>query len=329
MPSHDELPVSVAAIEQAAAGLAGLAVRTPLLESPLLNARLSGRLLVKAECLQRTGSFKFRGAYNAVAAAGGRPVVAFSSGNHAQGVAHAAQILRTPATIVMPADAPDIKLANTRAYGAEVILYDRKTDDREAIGTKIAREQGAVLVRPYDDPRVMAGQGTLGLEIVSQCDELGIVPDAVIAPASGGGLIAGVAMAIKDKFAAVEMFCAEPAGFDDHARSLKQGERIRHDGCGTTICDALMAAMPGELTFQVNRQLLTGGLVVDDDAVQAAMLLAFRWFKLVVEPGGAVALASVLSGKVPIENRVVVAILSGGNVDGDLFARVVGGNTDA
>jgi threonine dehydratase len=323
LPADDDLPLSIDAILAAAERLDGLALRTPLLESPLLNARLGGRLLVKAECLQRTGSFKFRGAYNAVTAAGGRPVVAFSSGNHAQGVAHAAQISNTAATIIMPADAPRTKIENTRAYGAEVVLYDRRNEDREAIGARIAAEQDAVLVRPYDDPLVMAGQGTVGLEIAQQCRTLGIVPDAVVAPASGGGLVAGIATAIRDSFQDTELRVAEPAGFDDHARSLERGERVAHDGSGHTICDALMAPMPGRLTFAVNRRLLAGGAVVDDEAVRDAMRTAFRFFKLVVEPGGAVALASVLAGVVPAGGRTVVAVLSGGNVDAELFQEVL------
>jgi threonine dehydratase len=294
------------------------------LESPLLNARLGGRLLAKAECLQRTGSFKFRGAYNAVVAAGGRPVVAFSSGNHAQGVAHAAQLLNARATIIMPSDAPRTKLENTRAYGAEVIVYDRWTEDREAIGSRIAEEQGAVLVRPYDDQHVMAGQGTVGLEIVQDCLGRNIVPDTVLACASGGGLVAGVGTAIRSSFGSTEVMTAEPAGFDDHARSLAAGERLSNDGAGKTICDALMAPRPGELTFSVNKGLLAGGAVADDLAVRRAMRLAFQYLKVVVEPGGAVALAAVLAGAVPIQGRTVVVVLSGGNVDAPLFADIIG-----
>ncbi|HWL70757.1 MAG TPA: threonine/serine dehydratase [Geminicoccus sp.] len=329
MPPIDDLPLSIDQIQAAAASLDGLAVRTPLLESPLLNARLGGRLLVKAECLQRTGSFKFRGAYNAVTAAGGKPVVAFSSGNHAQGVAHAAQILGVPATIIMPADAPRTKLDNTRAYGATVVTYDRWNEDREAIGAGIARDQGAVLVRPYDDPRVMAGQGTVGLEIAGDCLARDIRPDCVLVPASGGGLAAGVATAIQASLPATAIMTAEPAGFDDHARSLAAGERtVRPEG-GTTICDALMAKIPGELTFQVNRRRLAGGTVADDRAVRAAMLTAFRYLKLVVEPGGAVGLAAVLAGAVPVRDRTVVVVLSGGNVDASLFADVLNESADA
>jgi threonine dehydratase len=319
----EDLPLSIEAIHAAATQLAGVAVRTPLLESPLLNDRLGSRVLVKAECLQRTGSFKFRGAYNAVSAAGGRPVVAFSSGNHAQGVAHAAALLGIRSTIIMPSDAPRTKLENTRAYGAEVVLYDRWTEDREAIGARIAGERGAVLVRPYDDPYVMAGQGTVGLEITEDCQTRGIVPDMVLAPASGGGLIAGVATAVRAEFDRAAVLTAEPMHFDDHARSLAAGQRVSNDGKGNTICDALMAPKPGELTFKVNSRLLAGGAVADEPAVREAMRTAFHYFKLVVEPGGAVALAAVLTGAVPIRGRTVVAVLSGGNVDRDLFAQVI------
>ena len=318
-----DLPLTIDDIKRAARNLEGLAEKTPLLESPLLNARLGGRLLVKAECLQRTGSFKFRGAFNAVSGVGGRPVVAFSSGNHAQGVAHAAQILQSSATIIMPSDAPKTKLDNTRAYGAKIVVYDRRKDDREAIGALIADEQGAELIRPYDDVRVMAGQGTVGLEIVAECENRGIVLNTVLAPASGGGLISGIAIAIKSRFAGTDVLCAEPAGFDDHAQSLKQGRRIEHEASGSTICDALMARRPGELTFAVNRHLLSGGVVADDAEVRAAMRAAFRLFKLAVEPGGAVALAAVMAGRVPMEGRTVVVVLSGGNVDADLFAEIL------
>lgn len=317
------LPIDFAAVEAAARVLDGIAARTPLLESPLLNAQLGGRLLVKAECLQRTGSFKFRGAYVAVSAAGGRPVVAFSSGNHAQGVAHAAQLLGVPATIIMPADAPRMKIANTRAYGAEVVLYDRGREDREAIGAAIAERTGAVLVKPYDDVHVMAGQGTVGLEIATECRARGIVPDAVAANASGGGLTAGVATAIQRFFPSTEIFTAEPAGFDDHARSFRAGERIAHDGNARTICDALMAPKPGELTFAVNRRLVAGGVVADDAAVRTAMRTAFAFLKIVAEPGGAVALAAALTGALPVAGRCVVVVLSGGNVDPELFAGVL------
>lgn len=320
-------PPTFADVEAAAARIAGKAVVTPLLEAPLLNARLGGRLLVKAEPLQRTGSFKFRGAFNRISqipperrAAG---VVTFSSGNHAQGVAAASQLLGMPATIVMPADAPAIKVANTRAYGAEVVFYDRFGEDREAIGTRIARERGATIVKPYDDPGVIAGQGTCGLELVRQAEAAGAALDAVVVCCGGGGLTAGVAIAVSTLSPGTEIWTAEPAGFDDTARSLAAGERLANATGATSICDALLAEKPGEITFAVNRRLLKGGLVVSDGEALAAMAEAFASLKLVVEPGGAVALASVLSGKLPIAGRTVAVVCSGGNVDRERYVEAL------
>jgi threonine dehydratase len=321
----DGLPIGYADIAAAAARLAGVALRTPLLESARLNERLGGRLLLKAEPLQRTGSFKFRGAYNAIAQIAAPAVVAFSSGNHAQGVAAAAALLGKRATIVMPADAPRLKVAGTRAFGAEVVLYDRYREEREAIGLAIARETGAELVKPYDDPRVMAGQGTAGNEIAEQALAAGARIDAAVICCGGGGLIAGCATALAHHVRGIEIVAAEPAGFDDTARSLKAGARVGVAPGATTICDALMAATPGELTFEVNRRLVAGGVVVTDDDVRAAMRAAFEHLKLVVEPGGAVALAAVLTGAVPARGRTVAVMLSGGNVDPDAYARILAG----
>jgi len=312
-------------IRAASRRLEGRAVVTPLLESPLLNARLGGRLLVKAESLQRTGSFKFRGAYNTLAqldAAQRRGgVVAYSSGNHAQGVAAAAQLLGMPALIVMPADAPAIKVANTRGYGAEVVLYDRYRESREEIGRRIAAARGAALVPPFDDPRVIAGQGTAGLEIAAQAKALGARLDAVIIPCSGGGLAAGCALALAAECPGVAVYTAEPVGFDDMRRSLAAGERVANDPGARSICDALLAPMPGEVTFPINRRLLAAGVAVSDDEVFAAMATAFGELKLVVEPGGAAALAAALSGKIDVKQRTVAVIASGGNVDPAIFAR--------
>jgi len=322
-------PPAIDDLEAAAARLAGVAVRTPLLESPLLNDRLGGRLLVKAEPLQLTGSFKIRGAYNKIAglpadrrAAG---VVAFSSGNHAQGVAAAARLLGVAATIVMPADAPAIKRRNTEAWGARIVPYDRLRDDREAIGAAIAAETGATLVRPYDDPAIIAGQGTVGLELAEQCAAAGAHPDAVLVPCGGGGLSAGIATALADRLPGVPVHPVEPAGFDDTARSLAAGARLANAPGGSSLCDALLGPIPGEVTFAVNRRLLAPGLAVDDAAVLAAMAAAFEAFKLVVEPGGAVALAAVLSGAVPTAGRTLVAVASGGNVDPAVFMRALAG----
>jgi threonine dehydratase len=318
---------TLADVEAARDRIAGHAVRTPLLESPLFNARVDGRVLVKPECLQRTGSFKFRGAFNKlskVKAAGvADTVVAYSSGNHAQGVAASAGMLGLKAVIVMPSDAPLIKVANTRAYGAEVILYDRQTENREAIGQALARERGAVLVPPYDDGDVIAGQGTIGLELIEDAAARGIRLDAVVCCCGGGGLIAGLSLAVKGLAPDVPIYAAEPVGFDDTRRSLESGQRERIDPEARSICDAILTPTPGEITFSVNGRLLSGGYAVSDAEVAAAMRAAFGDFKLVVEPGGAVALAAVLAGKAATQGRTVGVILSGGNVDADLFARVL------
>lgn len=319
--------ITIADIEAAADRLAGRAVRTPLLESPLLNERLGGRLLVKPELLQVTGSFKFRGAYNKLSqipeAARNNGVVAYSSGNHAQGVAAAARMLGMSATIVMPADAPAIKRRNTEAWGARVVTYDRMKEDREAIGGRIAAETGATLVPPYDDEQVIAGQGTVGLEIANQCAELGVRPDAVLLPASGGGLIAGTALALSERVPGTAVWVVEPEGYDDHARSLAAGDRVAHQAPGPTLCDALMAPTPGALTFPINRRLLAGGLVVGDDWVLRAMAIVFETLKLVTEPAGAIALAAILAGRLDARGRTLVAVLSGGNVDPDTFVRAL------
>ena len=320
-------PLTLDNILAAAKRLAGRAVRTPLLESPLLNAKLGRRLMIKAEPLQLTGSFKFRGAFNRISqlspAERQRGVVAYSSGNHAQGVAHAAALCGTPAIIVMPADAPAIKIANTRAYGAEIILYDRQRDDREAIGRKLAGERGLILVPPYDDLDVIAGQGTVGLEIAEQCEEAGIAPDTVLVCCGGGGLVAGTSTAIRARLPAANTYSVEPAGFDDTARSLKAGTRLRNPASTGSICDALLAPEPGEITFPINRSTLAGGLAVSDAEVEAAMAAAFEFFKLVVEPGGAVAIAAALAGKAPGSSNITVAVASGGNVDPALFAAIL------
>ncbi|HUI18802.1 MAG TPA: threonine/serine dehydratase [Alphaproteobacteria bacterium] len=318
---------TLAAIRDAAARLEGWAVKTPLLDSPALDAKLGGRLLVKAEVLQRTGSFKFRGAYNRMsripAAERAQGVVAFSSGNHAQGVAAAAQLLGMPAAIVMPADAPKMKVANTRGYGAEVVFYDRYKEDREAVAAHVLAERRATLVRPYDDPYVIAGQGTAGLELVEQALARGIALDAVLAPSSGGGLISGIAIAVAALSPGTTVHSAEPEGFEDTARSLAAGRRLSNAGGGTTICDALMAEQPGELTFAAMQGRVESGFAVSEAEVARAMAVAFEYFKLVVEPGGATALAAVLSGKVPIEGRTVAVVCSGGNVDPGLYCRLL------
>jgi threonine dehydratase len=326
----DLSPISTVAatdIDAAARVLASFAVRTPLLSSPALNERAGTRIFLKPEMLQRTGSFKFRGAFNKMSsipvAARGGGVVAFSSGNHAQGVAAAARILNMPATIVMPKDAPLSKRERTKAHGAQVVLYDRDRDDREAIARDIAGKHGATLVPPYDDPMVIAGQGTVGREIAEDMATLGLTPDIVIAPVSGGGLIAGVATAIKARYPQAMVMSAEPQGFDDHARSLRSGKREPHRAEGRTICDALMASIPGKITFAINSRLLTQGVTASDAEVTVAVGFAFRELKLVVEPGGSVGLAALLAGHIDARDKNVVIVLSGGNVDADLFAKLI------
>jgi len=325
--NKQSLPVSAADIEAAAKVVAPFAVRTPLLSFPVLDERAGTKVFLKPEMLQRTGSFKFRGAFNKLSSIPqgnrGGGVVAFSSGNHAQGVAAAAKILNMQATIVMPSDAPLSKRERTKSYGAEVVLYDRDKEDREAIAGGIASKRGATLVRPYDDPFVIAGQGTAGREIAEDMAARGLAPDIVVAPASGGGLIAGVATAVKSRFPNAEVIVAEPKGYDDHALSLKAGHREPHPAAARTICDALMAAMPGELTFSINSKLLARGVTASDEEVAAAVAFAYRELKLVVEPGGAVGLAALLSGRIDAKGKNVVIVLSGGNVDADLFAKLV------
>jgi len=310
-------------ILDAARVIEGHAVYTPLLESHDLNARLGGRILIKAEPLQRTGSFKFRGAFNRISrigrAARKAGVVAFSSGNHAQGVAAAASMLGLAATIVMPGDAPAIKRRNAEALGAEIVSHDRATEPREKIAEAIARKRGATLVRPYDDALVIAGQGTVGLEIADQLEALGLRPDALLVPCGGGGLIAGCALALRERFEGLAVLAVEPAGFDDTGRSLKAGTLLANESGAGSICDALLAPAPGEITFALNRRLLAGGLVVDDDMARQAMVYAFERLKLVIEPGGAVALAALLSGLYDCRGKIVAIVASGGNVDREMF----------
>jgi len=326
MVTPDPLP-TFADVEAAAERLRSVTVRTPLLESAALNELVGGRVLLKAECLQRTGSFKFRGAYNTIRQVDAQAVVAFSSGNHAQGGAAAARLLGKTATIVMPADAPAIKIESTRAYGAEVRLYDRKGESREAIGAEIAARTGAALIRPYDDPRIIAGQGTAGLELAAQARDLNARPEVALVPCGGGGLIAGCALALTHAFPGIAIHAVEPAGLDDTRRSLEAGARRANAPDATSIGDALLVPTPGELTFALNRRLLAGGLAVSDDEVRSAMAFAFRDLKLVVEPGGAVALAAVLSGKLLLAHRTAAVVLSGGNVDPALFAAAITGRS--
>jgi threonine dehydratase len=307
--------------------LGSLSCVTPLIENPVLNAVVGARVLLKAENLQRVGAFKFRGAYNKIAQVdearypGG--VVACSSGNHAQGVAAAATLRGLRSVIVMPADAPRLKIERTKAYGGEVVPYDRATEDRDAIAREICEKRSAAYIHPFDDPDVIAGQGTAGLEMMEQAAALGAVPDIVLVGASGGGLIGGVALAVKEKSPATAIWSVEPAGFDDLARSLRKGTRERNAALTGSICDALLAATPGELTFAMARQNLAGGLAVTDEEAKAAVRFAFRELKLVVEPGGAVSLAAILAKKLPFEGKTIAAVLSGGNIDPSTFADII------
>jgi threonine dehydratase len=322
MPSPTDLPTFDDVVD-AARQIAGVAVVTPLIENPALNERLGYRLLVKAECLQRTGSFKFRGAYNRISRLTPderkRGVVAYSSGNHAQAVAYAAKMMGVPAVIVMPADSPAIKVANTKSYGAEVITYDRYRESREEIGRRIATERGSILVPPFENKYIIAGQGTIGLEIAEQAKAMGATPDAVFVNCSGGGLTAGIALALAQRAPGAAVIACEPAACDDTGRSLRSGKRERNSPDARTICDALMTETPGELTFAINSKLVKNAFVATDDEARAAMALAFRELKIVVEPGGAVSLACALSKQRPAEAKTVVAVCSGGNVDAAMF----------
>ncbi len=318
--------IDIRDVESAAGRLAGVAVCTPLIRNAALDAAAGGRVFVKPECLQVTGSFKIRGAYNLMsqlsAAERRRGVVAFSSGNHAQGVAEAGRLLGIHAAIVMPEDAPRAKLENTRRLGGEVITYDRYTGDREAIARAIAAERGAVVVPSYDHDHIIAGQGTVGLEIAEQTVEAGIVPDQVLICCGGGGLIAGSAVALKARIPDVRVHTVEPEAFDDTARSLAAGHRVSVEPSARSICDALQAHTPGQLTFEINRALLGKGLAVSDEEVREAMRFAFRELKLVAEPGGAVALAAVLAGRIETRDRTTVVVISGGNVDFALYDEI-------
>jgi threonine dehydratase len=323
------MSIALSDIQAAAARLEGQAVRTPLIESPALNARLGGRVLIKPETLQRAGAFKFRGAYNRLSQLTEderkRGVVAFSSGNHAQGVALAAQLLGCPALIVMPSDSPAVKVAGTRGFGAEIRFYDRFTEDRVAIAKEIADQRGCVVVPSYDDPHIIAGQGTAGLEIVEQARALGVQLDKVLSPVGGGGLIAGVSTAVKALSPSTEVWGAEPAGFDETRRSLESGQRETIDPDARSFCDALLTPIPGELTWAINSKTLSGIVAVTDAEVAEAMRYAFSVLKLVVEPGGCVALTAALTGKIDLKGQTAAIVCSGGNVDPALYARILNG----
>jgi threonine dehydratase len=318
---------SFADVEAAARRLAGRVLRTPMLRHPLLDQLTGGTVLVKPEPLQRTGSFKFRGATNAVlqldAAQRQGGVVTHSSGNHGQAIAAAAAAEGVRALIAMPQDAPAIKVESTRRWGAEITFFDRHTTDRETLAARLATERGGTVLPPFDHPHVIAGQGTLALELIEDARSAGLALDALAVCTGGGGLVAGCALAVEGASPATQVWAVEPEGWDDTARSLAAGERLANDGKGLNLCDALLSMRPGELTFAVNQPRLAGGVAVTPEEVFRAMRFAFEALKVVVEPGGAVALAAVLAGKVPAQGRTVGLVLSGGNVDPAVFARAL------
>jgi len=309
-------------VERAAQRLAGVTHRTPVLTSRTLDEDVGARIHLKAECFQRGGAFKFRGAYNKISSldeeALRRGVLAYSSGNHAQAVAIAAALHGSTATIVMPEDAPTAKLDATRGYGAEIVTYDRWSENREEIGARLATERGLELVKPYDDPLVMAGQGTVALELLQDAPEL----DLLLVPVSGGGLIAGCATAAKTLRPGIRVVGVEPAAGDDTRRSLTSGERVRIE-VPRTIADGLQATEPGELTFEVNRQRVDEVVTVTDDEIVGAMVFLFDRLKIVAEPSGAVGVAALLSGKLDPNGREVGVVVSGGNVGAARFAELV------
>jgi threonine dehydratase len=311
-------------VQAAALRIAPHVVRTPMLRHALLDEITGGTILVKPEPLQRTGSFKLRGATNAALklTPGQRAqgVVTHSSGNHGQAVSCAAAMLRMPALIAMPADAPAIKVDATRRWGAEITFFDRKTTDRETLAQRLAAERGGVVLPPFDHPDVIAGQGTLALELFEDAKAAGLALDGLAVCTGGGGLIAGCALAAEGASPGTQVYAVEPEGWDDTRRSLEAGARIANDGAGETLCDALLSMRPGEITFAVNRPRLAGGVVVTRAEVFRAMRFAFEHLKVVAEPGGAVALAAVLAGKVDARGKTIGVVISGGNVDPAIFA---------
>ncbi len=318
--------IGLADIQEAALRLKDVVVRTPLISSPALDELAGGRVLIKAENLQRTGSFKIRGAYNMLSQLGAdeaaKGVIAFSSGNHAQAVAAAGTMLGIETTIVMPEDAPQIKIENTRKLGGTTVLYDRYTGDRETIAREMAAEKDCAVIPSYDHEHIVAGQGTAGLEIAAQCEELGITPDQVLVNCSGGGLTAGIAVSVTSLMPGTNIHPVEPAGFEDTTRSLESGNREENDPEARSICDALQVATPGSVTWPINKDLLAHGLVVSDDEVREAMRFAFRHLKLVAEPGGSASLAAIICNKIDTAGKVTVAVISGGNVDAGMFASI-------
>jgi len=314
---------SLAMIEAAAKRLHGHTRVTPLLTSPFLDDFAGRRILVKPECLQHTGSFKFRGGWSALSAldetARAKGVIAYSSGNHAQGVAHAATLHGAPSVIVMPSDAPQLKIDNTRALGAEVVLYDRAIEDRDAIGQRLAAERDLTLIKPFDEPQVIAGQGSVGLEIAAQAAKLGVTEGEVLVNCGGGGLTSGIALALEARAPQMQVRPCEPKSFDDVTRSLKSGQIERNSQTSGSICDAILTESPGKITFPILQRLCGAGLVVTEDEVLHAMALAFLRLKIVLEPGGAVSLAAALFHGAELHNETAIVVATGGNVDPGMF----------
>ncbi len=314
-------------IEAAAERLNGHARQTPILTSPFIDEIAGRRVLLKPECLQHTGSFKFRGAWSAISAldetSRARGVIAYSSGNHAQGVARAATMHSIASVIVMPSDAPHLKIENTKALGAEVVLYDRENESREEIGESLAAERGLTLIRPFDEPQVIAGQGTTGIEIARQAAELGVTKGDVLVCCGGGGLTSGIALALEGHAPDLRVRPCEPEGFDDVKRSLETGSIQGNNAASGNICDAILTPRPGDITFPILKRLCGPGLTISEDEAMKAMALAFLRLKIVLEPGGAASLASALFRKDEIEGDAVIVVASGGNVDPQVFQRAL------
>ncbi len=328
-PMMNSDSVSADGVRAAAARIHGKAIRTPLIENQTLNGIAGGRVLVKAEVLQHCGAFKFRGAYNLISqlsdAQRARGILAWSSGNHAQGVALASRMMNTHATIVMPSDAPAIKINNVKTLGGEVVLYDRGRENREEIGGRIAKERGAAIAPPFDHPHTIEGQGTLALEVFEDAQSRGLSLDAFITCCGGGGLTAGCATILEEISPATAVWIAEPEGYDETWASIRDGVRQSADVTHPTICDAIATPGPGQITLPIMERLVRGGVTLTEDDVRQAMIFAFQTLKLVVEPGGAVALAGVLSGKFDASGKTTALTLSGGNVDAGLFAAILDG----
>ncbi len=319
-----EHPVTLEDIRNAAAALEGVVVRTPVLENADVNAILGGRLLLKAENFQRTGAFKIRGAYNRIlnltAEERTRGTVSYSSGNHALGLAKAAQLLGSSAIIVMPSDAPAAKISATRALGAEIVTFDRDTERSADVVAQIQSQTGRIEVPPSAHGQVLAGAGTAALELLEDAGDL----DIVLVPCGGGGLTAATAVVMAEAFPKTQVFAAEPALFDDTRRSLEAGTRLANPLGQRTICDAIMTPIPNDVTFPINLDLLAGGVTATDDEVRAAMRFAFEHYKIVTEPGAVVGLAAILNGQVDIKGKTVATIITGGNIDTARFSALIG-----